>query len=167
MAKPPEAPGTHGLSDLATLLEITPQWFLRLVAKKYIPREDRGKYNLVSAVRGYIRYLKDEERRASKSAAASRLTDQRALEVEERRQERNRTKIETDEAAAVLDDVVGIYRAAYAGLPAACTMDLALREKIEAYVNATQDRVEAELRRRLAALRSGRGAVEAEPGDDA
>ena len=49
----------------------------------FIPKpEKRGFVQLVGAVEGFLRYLKDNERRFAKSAADSRVRDVCALEIE-------------------------------------------------------------------------------------
>lgn len=53
--------------------------------------EKRGKDHipLASAVRAYIRFLKEDERRSSNTASASRLQDERTREVALRNAERD------------------------------------------------------------------------------
>ena len=69
----PEPSGLIAIGQAARLLMISDERVRQLQKQGYIPRAPkRGVVPLVGAVQGYLRYLKDEERQSSKSAAASR-----------------------------------------------------------------------------------------------
>jgi hypothetical protein len=129
------------MEQASRLLMITPARIGQLQKNGYIPRGSRGHVPLVGAVQGYINFLKDEERRTSKSAAASRVTDARAKEIELRNQVRLRELIPVEDATAALDLVVGRVREEMNGLAARVTRDIPLRRKIEAEVNEAQKRI--------------------------
>ena len=63
---------------------------------------------LVGAVQGYLRYLKDDERRSAKSAADSRVRDARALEIELRIAERSRELIPVEDALNDMAELAGM-----------------------------------------------------------
>lgn len=74
---------TFPLDTIAKLLDLTPQRVTQLVNEGVIPRKDRGRYELVPAVRGYIKYLRDRGLRADVSgddynAHRTRLTKVKA-----------------------------------------------------------------------------------------
>lgn len=73
--------GLITVAKAAALLMISDQWVRDLGKKGYVPKAVGGMVPLVAAVQGYIRWLKDEERRTSKSAAASQVQQERALEI--------------------------------------------------------------------------------------
>lgn len=123
------------------LLMITPQWLNRLQANGYVPQGPRGKVSLVGAVQGYIKSLKDEERRSSKSAADSRVRDARAQEIEMRIAERKRDLIPFEDAVEILDFLIGSVREELSGLAARITRDMAMRRKIEEEIHAAQARI--------------------------
>jgi phage terminase Nu1 subunit (DNA packaging protein) len=50
---------TYPVAVIAKLLDLTPQRVQQLVKEGIIPREEKGRYELVPCVRGYIRYLRD------------------------------------------------------------------------------------------------------------
>lgn len=50
---------THPLATIAKLLMLTERRVQQLSAEGVIPKAERGRYELVPAVQGYIRYLKD------------------------------------------------------------------------------------------------------------
>jgi len=55
---------TFPLDTIAKLLDLTPQRVLQLVKEGVIPKKDRGRYELVPVVRGYIKYLRERGLRA-------------------------------------------------------------------------------------------------------
>jgi len=77
-------------------------------------------------------FANDSDRRAQKSAADSRVRDARAREIEVRNAVR---LIEIDEAMAIIEEMIGLFRAETAGLPARVTRDLQFRKTIEIAVN--------------------------------
>ena len=70
-----EGAGTITIDVAAKLLMVTPEWVRRLTKDGWIAKTDRGRYRVVDVVQGYIRFLKDEARRATKTAAHNRLQD--------------------------------------------------------------------------------------------
>jgi phage terminase Nu1 subunit (DNA packaging protein) len=96
--------------------------------------QDR-RYRLLDVVQGYIRFRDDEDRRANKSAASTRIQDARTREVELKNAQREGRLIELEEAVNALETVVGMFRMLLSGLPARVTRDLELRRVIEAAVN--------------------------------
>jgi hypothetical protein len=53
------AKATYPVNVIAKLLDLTPRRVQHLANEGVIPRAEKGRYELVSAVRGYIRYLRD------------------------------------------------------------------------------------------------------------
>ena len=73
-----EVAGTITIDVAAKVLMVTPEWVRRLTKDGWIAKTDRGRYRVVDVVQGYIRFLKDEARRATKTAAHNRLQGIRA-----------------------------------------------------------------------------------------
>lgn len=73
MAEEDPQAGTITTAQAARLLMLSDERIRQLVKDGYIPRVAQGRFNLVAVVQGYIRFLKDEERRSSKSAADNRV----------------------------------------------------------------------------------------------
>lgn len=163
---PPPPGGGITLEQLSQLLMVTPERVRQLHHGGYIPKIEKGRYPLVQAVQGYIRSIKDENKRASKSAAASRMSDAKTREIELRVAQRENVLIETDEAIGVVDEVVGALRADLAGLPARCTRDVDQRRKIQAEVNDILTRASDRFTERAEALRARGTAAPSEPDDD-
>ena len=159
-------PGMMTAEQAAALLEVTPQWIGRLHKQGYIPREGKGQYPLVGVVRGYVRYLKDEERRSSKSAADSRVRDARAKEIELRTAQRAATLIETDVALAMVDEVVGAVRTGFGSLAAQLSRDGQERRRIQAKVDEILGTVATVLAKRAQAVKAGGDFADADAEDE-
>lgn len=136
-----ENTGLITTGQAARLLMVSEVRVRQLSKMEYIQKASRGRFNLVTVVQGYIRYLKDDERRSSKSASASRLQDVKVLEAEMRMAEKRRELIPIEEATAVLDVLLGALRSELAGLPAQYTRDAGERDKLEALVNGAINRI--------------------------
>src|SRR3970282_753223 len=50
---------TYPVAVISKLLDLTPRRVQHLANEGVIPRAEKGRYELVPAVRGYIRYLRD------------------------------------------------------------------------------------------------------------
>ena len=50
---------TYPIATIAMLLMCTPRWVQHLSREGVIPKAERGHYELVPAVQGYIKYLRD------------------------------------------------------------------------------------------------------------
>jgi phage terminase Nu1 subunit (DNA packaging protein) len=77
------APTTFPLDFISKLLDLTPRRVQQLSAEGVIPKAERGRYELVPAIQGYIRYLKERSIKADTSgddynAHRTRLTKTRA-----------------------------------------------------------------------------------------
>ena len=159
--------GTITTEVLARLLMVTPHWVRRLTNEGWIPRPARNRYRIAESVQGYIRFLRDEQRRASKSASASRVQDARAREIELRTAREENRLIETEEAIGFVDEALGLLKAGMAGVPASVTRDLDLRATIGAALDEQFRRAADHFQQAAAALRSGGTTVAADPEDDA
>lgn len=58
---------TFPLDTIAKLLDLTPARVTQLVKEGVIPRKERGRYELVPVVRGYIKYLRERGLRSDVS----------------------------------------------------------------------------------------------------
>lgn len=161
----------HG--DLITLevagrlLMIGPERIRQLSKAGYIVIPKRGFTTIVSAVQGYIRFLKDDARKDTKTAAASRASDARAAEIELRMAERRRELIPQEDAVMAMDLLVGEVNRQLSGLPARVTRDVPLRRKIEAEVNETKGRIAKALESGKFLAATGREATDPDAPDAA
>ena len=125
-------------NDLADLLGVTPVYVRRISDAGFFPKAERNKFNLRQAVRGYIAHLKDDDRRSTKSASASRVHDARAEEIQLRTDERRKRLLAEAQAEAlgIIDEYFGGLRADLNSLPARTTTDLAMRRKLQNGIDA-------------------------------
>jgi phage terminase Nu1 subunit (DNA packaging protein) len=71
---PPAYP-VYPVDAIAKLLNLTPRRIRQLVAEGIIPRVERGKYDLIRSVRGYVKYL--QERAEGRGVEPSGLHEER------------------------------------------------------------------------------------------
>lgn len=166
-APAPQQPGMLSLDQASKLLMLTPKRIRQLHEQGHIPMAGRNQYPLVGVVQGYVKFLKDEERRTSKSAAASRVTDARADEIELRTKQRLHQLIDIDEHDEAVATGMGTLRAALAGVPVRFTRDVAQRRRLEDEINAALTVAADRLAQEGASLRAHGVTGEAEPEDDA
>jgi len=131
MSNDPPAASTITVAQAARLLMVSETWVRRLCGDGYLSRLPDGRLPIVGAVQGYIRFLKDDERRASKSAANHRLQDAKAEEVRARIAQKHDELMPIEDAEAVLDDLLKTVRARLAGLSNKITCDPAMRSQIK------------------------------------
>lgn len=151
----------------AELLMLSTERLRQLAREGYIPKATRAGYPLVAVVQGYIKFLKDEERRTSKVQAESGLKAARQREVELRNAEREGRLVDLDEIRGVFVQVEATLRAELTGLPSAVTRDLKLREDIETYMHGAFARSSGKFKEACGILRSGGDPMGADREDDA
>lgn len=165
----PGSEGTISAETAARLIDATPRWVRKLVELGYVTKPtDRGRYNLTSVVRGYIKYLKDEGRRTSKSAADSRVRDARAAEIELKVATAKRELIPIEDAQVAFDFFTQAVSEAIRAIPARATRgDLELRRKLETECNAALSQIAEALRKSLHAARTGSDPTDPGAGNNA
>jgi hypothetical protein len=108
---------------------------------KVLINRGRGKYNLIEACSGFVKYLRDEDRRSTRSAADARIKDAKAQDIETRTKQRLGRLIPLEVYEEMIDNMAGVVRSEFAGLAAASTRDLTMRRIIEREVNARLRRI--------------------------
>jgi len=88
-------PGSWPVETLCSLLELTPRRVQQLTAEGILFKVERGRYDLVRSVRGYISYLRDRAERSASITEDTALSRKRMadaqiaeLDLEVRRGER-------------------------------------------------------------------------------
>jgi hypothetical protein len=160
----PHAVVTQGA--LAALLGLTVRHVASLGERGILKSAPEGGYHLTASVHGYLKFLKESAKDRTKTASHSRLQDARVRALTLRTARDARQLIETSEAVAVLDEVVGVLRAEVEGAAAAATRDLTIRRKFEKHLNDAFARAQARILEKAAALETaGEGADQGEPDD--
>jgi hypothetical protein len=134
---------TATTAQLAACWGVTKQSVGQVSAEGWFKPLDgrRGVFNWLDANAGYVRYLKDGSRRASKSAADSRVRDARAHEIEVRTAERLHRLVAIEEFEAMIEGICGAVRAELSGLPARFTRDLVQRRALEREIHGVLERL--------------------------
>lgn len=105
------------------------------------PVGKKGQYDWFEACAGYVRWLRDENRKTSKSASDSRMRDAKAHDIEVRTRQRLSRLVPIEIYDEMIDGFAGVVRSEFAGLAAACTREIAMRRIIEREVNARLRRI--------------------------
>lgn len=117
------------------------QWVRDLIAQGYVERHPDGGVSLVQAQAGYIRWLKDEERRSSKTAEAARVKNARAVEIEMRTARAAGELMEREDHEAIVSDLAGIVLTCLSALPARLTRDVTERRRVERIVDELRNQI--------------------------
>jgi hypothetical protein len=131
------------LEQACRLVMLSNERIRQLVKDGYIPKPAKNSYPLVGVVQGYIRFLRDEDRRSSKTAAESGLKAARQKEVELRIAERSRDLIDVREHSDIVDEMAGMFVAGLSALPARVTKDMSMRRQIEAGCDSIRNDIAA------------------------
>ena len=130
-----ETAGTITIEVAAKLLMVTPEWVRRLTKDGWIAKTERGRYRVVDVVQGYIRFLKDEARRATKTAAHTRLQEIRARKEELAVAQTERELVPLVEAMTLVDEVAGAVVARVNAIPARFTRNMEQRAALQREVD--------------------------------
>lgn len=170
MASPPETSQQAGLITLdqaAKLLMLTPNRIRQLVAEGALPKPTRKMYPLVGVVQGYVKFLRDEDRRSSKVAAESGLKAARQSEIEIRIAEKRRELVARPEAEMAMTALCGRINEEFNGFAARVTRDIPTRREIEKHLNVSLNRIADQLDAGQVALATGGAPSSAFAEDDA
>jgi hypothetical protein len=143
-------------TQAAKLLGITQQYFNQLVRDEWIKPVGKNRYRLPSVVQGYKAFLQDEGRRTQKSAAASRVQDARASQLELQNARELGKLIEIEDVLLWQSEILGRLRTELTGVPAASSRDLDVRAEIEKQVNAAIERCRRSFEEAWQAIESGK-----------
>lgn len=123
--------GLIGAEQAARIIRVTPRRLQQLVADGYIKKTGRGQYSPIQVVHGYLDFKEEQIRQASRSADESELRRARIRQIEIQTAQLEGDLILAADAMAILDEVIGVIRSGFAGMPARLTRDLDLRDKLE------------------------------------
>lgn len=154
-----------GAREIAALAGRTDRWVRGMAQAGHFEKDARGKYKLGGLIRGLIDHYEAIIEKGSKSAAASRVTDARADEIELRLAERRRDLIPQEDAIAVVDLVAGEVNKQFTGLPARITRDVRLRRDIEAHLNEAKQKIADAVRDARILAETGRDPTDPDAAD--
>lgn len=152
--------------ELQEILGISSTTVHRLTLSGVLRKDGRGEYPLFPNVMGYVSYL-SEHANSAKAKSESRVKAARAREIELRNARAENRLIEFDEAVGFVHDIFGPLRSDLLGVPARCSRDIALRQKIETEINACLSKAADRTVTEAAALQAHGAGTEAQSDDDA
>jgi phage terminase Nu1 subunit (DNA packaging protein) len=155
-AGPQDTAGTIPIDVAAKLLMVTPEWIRRLTKDGWITKSERGRYRVVDVVQGYVRFLKDDARRSTKTASHSRLQDIRARKEELMVAQAERDLVPLADAMTLVDEIAGTVVARVNAVPARLTRNIEERSRLQQEVDEALAEVADRVRKLGEALRSGR-----------
>lgn len=152
---------------LATCFGVTPHRVRQLAHMGWFKPSSKNNFNWVEACGGYIKFLRDDDRRSNKSASEMRIKDAKAHDIEVRTKQRLSRLIPLEVYEEMIDSICGMVRSEFAGLAAASTRDLTMRRIIDREVNARLRRIAERGMAQAIRLETGRGTDDAVGADGA
>lgn len=113
---------TQPIGVIARLLDLSERRVQQLSREGVIPKADRGQYDLIGSVRGYVRYLRDQAQKAQAgapdyTAERARFIRARADLAEMEAEERRHALIAADQIEAAWIAVLALLRTRLLALP--------------------------------------------------
>jgi phage terminase Nu1 subunit (DNA packaging protein) len=113
---------TQPIGVIAKLLDLSERRVQQLSREGVIPKAERGQYDLIGSVRGYVRYLRDQAVKAQAGAPdymaeRARFIRARADLAEMDAQEKRRSLIAADQIEGAWIAVLALLRTRLLGLP--------------------------------------------------
>ena len=142
-------------SQAAKLLMCTEAWIGKLHKMEYFPKRGRGKWNLVEVVQGHIRFLRDEDRRSSKSAGASRIQEMRAERMQMEIDITRRALVPLEDVQVVLDSAASLMRSSIMSVPARFTRDRTEKARLDKMLAETMNSIASGMDKKAANIEAG------------
>lgn len=113
---------TQSIGVIAKLLDLSERRVQQLSREGVIPKAERGQYDLIGSVRGYVRYLRDQALKAQAgapdyAAERARFIRARADLAEMEAKEKRRSLIAADQIEAAWIAVLALLRTRLLALP--------------------------------------------------
>nr|WP_284040808.1 terminase small subunit, Nu1 [Phaeovulum sp. NW3] len=113
---------TQPIGVIARLLDLSERRVQQLSREGVIPKADRGQYDLIGSVRGYVRYLRDQALKAQAgapdyAAERARFIRARADLAEMEAEEKRRSLIAAEQIEAAWIAVLALLRTRLLALP--------------------------------------------------
>lgn len=160
---------TISVRALAEVLGITERWVQQLEKQGILVKVGRGRYNLAAAVQAYIAFkVESEVARAvpEETSPGERVKTERARKLKLENDEKELRLVQTPDAVAALDAIVGPLIADLAGVPARATDDVALRRDIEDAIRSVLKGLADRFEKAGADLQAGRDPLSPDGEDD-
>jgi phage terminase Nu1 subunit (DNA packaging protein) len=128
---------SYPLATIAKLLMLTDRRVQQLAKEGHIPRAERGRYELVPAVQGYVRYLRDraingDVGEGGEASDRARLIKARADIAEMEAQRLAEDLVSVGDVERATADMVARFRARSLAIPSKAAPMVAMEETTEA-----------------------------------
>lgn len=147
-------PGVVTTPVACALLMLTQPRLSALERDGWISRLAPNRWRIVDLVQGYVKFLKDEERRTSKTATLGRVQEARARQIERKNLIAEGRLMETETVMAIFNEVFGLFASRLEGFPAQITRDPVMRLAMKTGL----DQIRTEAADRMAARAAEHGA---------
>jgi hypothetical protein len=134
-------PGVASTRVACALLMLTQPRLYQLEKAGWFKRLGPNRWRVVDLVQGYIKFLKDEERRTSKTATLGRMQEAKARGLERKNLVAEGRLMETDTVDAIFTEALGWFMSRLDGFPAQITRDLAMRQTMKQGLDAIRTEV--------------------------
>src|SRR5262245_38060281 len=104
---------TVSTAYICELLMLSRQRIMQLVKDGWITQTERNRLGLTDAVQGYIKFMRDDQRKHTMGAADSRVRDARAREIEVKTQQRLQQLVPAALYNDMIDYIVGQVRSEF------------------------------------------------------
>lgn len=139
---------TFPLETICKLLDLTPQRVSQLVNMGVIPKKERGRYELVPVVRGYIHYLRERAIKGDAQSAGddysthrARLTKAKADMAEMEREQMANRLIPAADVEKAWTDVVANMRAKMLSIPTVAAADAQAAQTLSEAKQVLKERI--------------------------
>jgi hypothetical protein len=119
---------------MALHLGLARPYLAQLVADRVIEKLPDGGYDLDKTRITYIRHLRLARRTSPQTTARAEFDAAKARDLQIKNALREGSLMETEEAIAIVDELMGMMLAGLSGLPARVTRDMEVRHAIEAEI---------------------------------
>ena len=150
--EPPRSAAGVSSYVMCAHLGLAPPYLDKLVADNVIERRPDGKFDLDAVRISYIRHLRLARRTSPAIAAQAEFAAAKARDLQIKNALREGKLMETEEAIAIIDELMGIMLAALSGLAARVTRDVEIRRAIEAEIFNLRQELAAKCAKRAAEL---------------
>lgn len=143
-------------AEAARMIDVTTRRLSQLVNEGWIERTSRGRYDVTSTVHGYLRFLREAQRRSTADEERARLVAAKANLIKARFEREVSRLIETDAVAEVNANIIRIFSEELASVPG-CVADKSVQKTIRRRIEYLLTRLEQDLAAGLEGLRAGQG----------
>ena len=159
---PPDDEPSHTITtkEAAALLMVSTVWVGKLADQGYVEKVGRGRWDLANVVQGYIRWLKDEDRRSSKTATASRMQEVKTARLEMQMAKERHELVPIEDVMLVLDTMTSLTKSSVMSVAARYTRDIPERRRLERILVEALDGIARGMEKKADALANGGDVME-------